>query len=102
MNYTKIQKIISFIVLFSFFFSSVFSFPNFKLFSKTSASSEDFYNLVSILVDEDIYDDIKSEINTYAEDIQTNLENTRTVILPIPHDTNSYKIASLNEGLYFD
>jgi hypothetical protein len=102
MNYTKLQKIISIIVLFSFFFTSVFSFPNFRLFSKTSAASGDFYNLVSILVNEDIYDDIKLEVSRYAEDIQANLENTRAVILPIPSNASPFSIASLNESLYFD
>jgi len=102
MNYSKIQKIISFIVLFSFFFTSVFSFPNFRFFSKTSAASGDFYNLVSILVNEDIYSWVKTKLKRYAKDIQNNLENTRVVILPVPKDSSAFQIASLNEWLYFD
>jgi hypothetical protein len=97
MNYTKIQKLISFIVLFSFFFTSVFSFPNFRFLNKTSAASGDFYNLVSLLVNEDIYSGIKSNLNRYAKDLQNNLENTRVVILPIPKDSSAFSIASLNE-----
>ena len=102
MNYTKIQKLISFIVLFSFFFTSVFSFPNLRIFSKASASSGDFYNLVSLLVNEDIYSWIESNLKRYAKDIQNNLENTRVVILPVPKDSSAFNIASLNEWLFFD
>ncbi len=102
MNYSKIQKIISFIVLFSFFFTSIFSFPNIRLYDKASASSSDFYDLVSVLVNQKIYNVLKSDVQRYAEDIQNNLENTKVVILPIPNNATAFDIASLNEWLYFN
>lgn len=101
MNYSKLQKIISFIVLFFFFFNSIFSIPSLNFFNKASASWNTFYNLVSILVNKDIYSSIKTDVERYAEDIQWQLENTRVVIVPVPDKAKAFNIASLNEWLYF-
>ena len=103
MNFSAIQKITSFFILFFFLFNLTFSVPFFSLFSNyAEAKSKTFHNLVSIIVSEDIYSNIRSEIDTYARDIQKKLENTRVVILPTPEDASSFQIASLNESLYFD
>jgi hypothetical protein len=53
-------------------------------------------------VQEEIYDGVKSSVNTYARNIQKVLENTKTMIIPIPGDTHPFNIASLNEKLYFE
>jgi len=58
--------------------------------------------LVSIIVDEDSYDEVSVEINRYATDIQGVLENTKVVILPTPINTKAFNIASLNESLYYE
>ncbi len=66
------------------------------------ADSDDFYDLVSIIVDENTYDWAKSEIDRYSKDISWVLDNTRVVIMPVPEDVTAYEIASMNEALYFD
>jgi hypothetical protein len=68
MQYSKIQKSISSLVLFSLLFGLTFRVPFFDY--KTYAGSSDYYNLVSIIIDEDTYDSIASEIKRYASDIQ--------------------------------
>jgi len=68
----------------------------------TYAGEKEFYNLVSIIVDEENYDELKSTLVRYSRDIQANLENTRVVILPTPVSASVLDIASLNESLYFE
>ncbi len=98
MNYSKFQKFISSFLIFSLLFSITFNVPYFDF--KIFAWSQEFYNLVSIIVDEDTYKEIKSEIETYSKNIQWVLENTKVVILPTPKNIDAFNIASLNEGLY--
>lgn len=100
MQYSKIQKSISSLLLFSMFFSLTFRIPLFDF--KVFAWSAEYYDLVSVIVDQDSYDEVKSELNRYAEDIQWVLENTKVVIIPTPINTPSFNISSLNESLYFD
>jgi len=102
MNYSKFQKIISSIVLFWFFFTFIFRFPSVDLFDSVFAQNRDFYNIVSIIVDEEIYSDIDDKVKRYATDIQNTLENTKVVILPTPRTSSAFDIASLNENLYFE
>jgi len=66
------------------------------------AGEKDFYNLVSIIVDEETYPEIKSKLVRYSQDIQNTLEDTRVVILPTPSTASVVDIASLNESLYFE
>jgi len=71
MNYTKIQKILSGLVLFSLLFSISFRIPFFSfLTGDVFAQKSNFYNLVSVLVQEDIYNSVKSNVRRYASDIQ--------------------------------
>lgn len=100
MKYSKIQKFISSFVLFSLLFGITFRVPFFNY--STYAGSSDFFNLVSIIVDEDSYWKIDSELKRYAQDIQGVLENTKVVILPTPKNTDAFNIASLNESLYYE
>ena len=102
MNYSKLQKITSGSIIFVLLFSITFRIPFFNLFNKVSAEDKDFYNIVSIIVNEDIYNSVSAEVERYAKDIQWVLENTRAVILPVPSDTKAFNIASLNESLYFE
>jgi hypothetical protein len=53
-------------------------------------------------VQEDIYPDIKNQVNTYAKNIQNTLENTKAIIIPTQKDEAPFNIASLNEKLYFE
>ncbi len=103
MKYKNWQKILSSITLFFLFFSITFRLPFFSIFSSSVfAEKTDFYNLVSIIVNEDIYDQVKNKVERYANDIQWALENTRAVILPVPSNASAFELASINEGLYFD
>lgn len=103
MQFSFFQKIISFSLIFFLLFGFTIRVPFVAFFgSQTYAESEDFYNLVSIIVDEDIYDDIRSKLVRYTQDIQWVLENTRVVILPTPSTATAFDIASLNEKLYYE
>jgi len=51
---------------------------------------------------DDIYNDVKNSVETYAEDISKQLENTKVIIIPTPSDTKPFNIASLNENLYYE
>lgn len=100
MKYSKFQKIITYILLTSFFLNISIEIPS--ITSLVFAKESSFYNLVSIIVDEKTYPQIKNELEIYSQDISKNLENTRVVILPVPNDASPFSIASMNEGLYFD
>lgn len=99
----KIKKIISGFLIFFLLFSITFQIPILQYFSaETYADEKDFYNLVSIIVDEDSYDAVKGKITRYSRDIQAKLENTQVVILPTPSTASALDIASLNESLYLE
>lgn len=100
MIYTKFQKFISSFLIFSLLFSITFRVPFFDFFA--SASWNQYYDLVSIIVDEKTYSKISSELNKYSKDITNVLENTKVVILPFPDDASTYDIASMNEALFYD
>ncbi len=100
MRYTKIQKFLSSFLIFMMLWSITFRIP-FLQFSLYADSSE-FYDLVSIIVDDETYSQAKSEIDRYSRDISWVLDNTRVVIMPIPEDATPYEISSMNESLYFD
>ena len=100
MKYTKIQKFISSFIIFSLLFSITFRIPLFNY--SAFAWDEDFYNLVSIIIDEETYDEIESEVKRYSKDISWVLENTKVVILPVPTDVKPFDISSMNESLYYD
>jgi len=70
--------------------------------SRAYALEKEFVNLVSIVVDEDTYDETRSKLVRYSRDIQWVLENTRVVILPTPSDAEVIDIASLWESLYLE
>lgn len=103
MQYNKFQKIISGFLIFFLLFSFTIRVPFLNFFLPSSfALDTPYYNIVSIFVEEDIYNDLKSNVRRYARDIEWVLENTRVVILPTPSDVSAFQIASLNESLYFE
>lgn len=101
-TYTKLQKYISFLLIFSILFSFSINVSFFSFVWKIFAQDTTTYNIVSIFVQEDIYSSIRSQVQTYARDIQWVLENTKTIIIPTPSDEHPFNIASLNEKLYFE
>lgn len=99
----KLKKIISGSLIFFLLFSISVQIPLLQYFSaETYADEKDFYNLVSIIVDEDSYEQIKGKLTRYSRDIQAKLENTQVVILPTPSTASVVDIASLNESLYLE
>ena len=100
MQYSKFQRFTSFFVLFFFLFSTTINFPISE--SSVYADDEWYKNIVSIIVDEDMYGSVWGSLSTYASNISKQLENTKVVILPTPSTASAYQIASLNESLYFE
>jgi hypothetical protein len=73
------------------------------LFSNiTYAENKEYHDIVSVIVDEEIYNKLQSKIERYASDIQQYLDNTKVVILPIKKDNTAFQVSSLNENLYFE
>ncbi|MDD5769409.1 MAG: hypothetical protein PHE25_00425 [Candidatus Gracilibacteria bacterium] len=101
-NYTKFQKFISFLLIFSILFSFTINIKFFGFIGTIFASDNKYYNIVSIFVEDNIYNDIKNDINIYAKNIQNTLENTKTIIIPTKSDEDPFNIASVNEKLYFE
>ena len=102
MKYSSFQKTISGALIFSLLFSISFRIPLRFFGLETSAAEGPMYNLVSLLVEQDIYNEVKSKVQRYATDIQKQLENTKVVIVPTPTNAHPFTIASLNESLYYD
>jgi hypothetical protein len=100
MNYSKLQKIVSGFLLFMFFFGQITGLSIFSLFSSAYAENRAFSDIVSVIVSKKAYDELKSKIERYAEDISSTLENTRVVVLPVKKDTTAFQIASMNESLF--
>jgi hypothetical protein len=100
MHYSKLQKFISSLLIFSLLFGITFRFPLPSFL--VSAASNEVFDLVSIIVPENTYSELKNEIDRYGKDISSVLENTKTVILPIPAGTTAFQIASMNEALYYE
>jgi hypothetical protein len=100
MNYNKFQKFISGLLIFSLLFGITFRIPFFEF--GVSAANRDIFDLVSIIVDEDTYSKVNDELQRYGRDISSVLENTKTVILPVPKDISAFQIASMNETLFYE
>jgi hypothetical protein len=69
-NYTKLQKFISFLLIFTILFSFTINVSFFSFVGNIFAADNTKYNIVSIFVDDSIYPNIKNEVNRYASDIQ--------------------------------
>lgn len=102
-EYSKIQKIVSFILIWAIFFSMSIRIPFEKyMVNQSYADSDTYYNIVSILVSDSVYSKIEDKVERYAKDISKSLENTKTVIISIPEKADTHQIASINEKLYFE
>lgn len=67
MKFQKTQQFISVFILFFLLFNITFRIPVF--FPSVYAGNSDFYNIVSILVEQDVYNQIESKIERYSKDI---------------------------------
>lgn len=94
------QKIIAWFLIGLLFFEATFRIP-FLLPSAEALEAQNHEDIVSLLVEEELFRKIPEEIDTYARRIQAKLPRTRTVILTYARDTHPFVVASANERLYF-
>lgn len=100
MNYSRTQKWLSSFLIFSLLFLQTFEVP---MLSSTRAEAKVNADVVSFIVDEDIYGGaVKSRVLQYAKDVQAYLPNTRVVIFPVQKTANPFSIASINEKLFYE
>ncbi len=97
--YSRIQKILSWILMFLIVFTQTF---HVVWFQWVSAYASDYRDIVSIFVDKETYDEFSSQIRWYARNIQSYLWSTRVVIFPVQETISPFAIASLNEKLYYE
>lgn len=87
-------------MIFSLLFLQTFEVP---LFSSTRAEAKTNADIVSFIVDDDLYGGaVKSRILQYAKDVQAYLPNTRVVVFPVQRTANPFSIASINEKLFYE
>ncbi|MDD2487531.1 MAG: hypothetical protein PHS92_04120 [Candidatus Gracilibacteria bacterium] len=101
-GYSKIQRYLSYFLIFSLLFSNTI---HFSFFDSTKAEAISNTNIVSIIVDEQSYNELglfSNKLKRYAEDIQGKLDNTKVIIYKVPSDINPIKIAQLNERLFYE
>jgi hypothetical protein len=73
-----------------------------SFFDRADANADDYRDIVSVIVDEDTYNQLRPKIRRYAEDIQWYLKATRVNILVTPADIRPEVIAAHNEKLYYE
>lgn len=95
-----IQKIIAWFLIFLLSFEVIFRVP-FIISDVSALESSDHEDIVSLLVEENLFRRMSTDIDAYARRIQSKLSHTRTVILTFSKDENPLLIASSNEKLYF-
>lgn len=87
-------------MIFSILFLQTFEVP---MLDSTRAEAKVNTDLVSLIVDEDIYSGIvRAKISQYAKDVQAYLPSTRVVIVPVSRTANPFTIASTNEKLFYE
>jgi hypothetical protein len=101
-DYNYLQKLTSLALIFFILFNLGFRVPFLQLFNQTHAENKDFYNLVSVIVDDDIFNSVEPALKRYAKDIESVLDETRVVLVPTPKDASAFQIASLIESLYYE
>lgn len=93
------QKIIAWFLIGLLSFEVIFRIP-FSIPDASALESADHEDIVSLVVEEDLFRQISSDIDTYARRIQDKLPHTRVTILTFAKDASPYLIASANERLY--
>lgn len=94
------QKIIAWFLIGLLSFEAIFRIP-FIVSDASALESQDHEDIVSLLVEEELFRKMSSDIDAYARRIQETLPHTRTTILTFAKDAHPYLIASANERLYF-
>lgn len=93
------QKIITWFLIGLLFFEATFRIP-FLLPEVEALEAKNHEDIVSLLVEEQLFKKMSADIDVYARRIQAQLPNTRTVILTYAQDAHPFLIASANERLY--
>ncbi len=78
----------------------VFRIP-YSLSAAKALEIDSHENIVSLLVEEELFKKIQSDVEKYAMRVQSVLPRTRTVILTFSEKTHPVLIASANERLYY-
>lgn len=73
-----------------------------SFFDEVTAQADQYRDIVSIWIDRDSYDALKSRVDRYAEDIQSSLGSTRVALYIISDRTTPAQIAAVNEKLYYE
>jgi hypothetical protein len=94
------KKIFTWFLIGLLLFQQVFQVP-FLLPRADALDIEDNEDIVSLLVEEELFSKISRDIDTYARRIQAKLPRTRTVIMTYAKDAHPFLIASANERLYY-
>lgn len=93
------KKSLALLLVFVLLFSQT---VRFDFLSVANASSDQYRDIVSIVVDRETERRLRSEIRQYAEDIQNRLGSTQVVISVIDENTTPAMIASQNEKWYYE
>ena len=93
------QKIIAWFLIGLLFFEVTFR-VQFLLPEVEALEAQNHENIVSLLVEEELFKKMSADIDTYARRIQAQLPRTRTVVLTYSKDAHPYLVASANERLY--
>ena len=113
-NKTKkilISIVLGVYILTTFFQSAIYGWKNTVYAAWTHEEKLDYTNIVAIIVNDDIYSRIESDVKWYATNyIQwawgnkyTSISNSKALVFPINVDNFSAKnIAQLLENMYFD
>jgi hypothetical protein len=97
--YRSIQSYISASLILLIVFTQTF---HLGFLDTASAQIENYKDIITIYVDSGTYSAIKSEISTYANDIQNSLSDTRVDIHVVPTDVAPTTIASTNEKIWYE
>lgn len=98
-DFSWTSKFLAMLLIFALIFSSTF---HFTFFGTANAESDQYRDIISILVDNKTHQSLRGKIDRYAQDIQKKLGSTRTVISVIDENTTPAMIAAQNEKLYYE
>lgn len=73
-----------------------------SFFDRAKADATDYRDIVSIIVDEDTYSQLRGKIRRYSEDVQGYLKATRVSIIVTPSTIRPEIVAAHNEKLYYE
>jgi hypothetical protein len=94
------KKIITWFLILLLVSQEIFRIP-YSLSTAQAIEIENHENLVSLVVEENLFKKMENDIEKYAQRVQSVLPHTRTVILTFSENTHPMLIASANERLYY-